>query len=110
MAFASVFGGQTLAAYKCTFFTHQSLQLASVTGVESAIAAFIATFELLLAFAVLSQLTGGGCGQLWGGDSWCGFDECRGKQGQAGCSIHAVQKGSEQDEDANGECQSSFAI
>lgn len=53
MAFGLVFGRESFPADESAFFADEGLEFATVAGVETAFATFVAAFELALAFAVL---------------------------------------------------------
>lgn len=110
VAFALVFGGEALAADESAFFADEGFELATFARVETALAPFVAAFELALTFAVLVQLAGGrGC-ELRRGDARCRFDQRDGEERQAGSCVETVEDCPNDDEDANGESQGALAI
>lgn len=90
MAFAAVFGGESLATDQGALFTHQSLELATVASVKTSFSAFTSSFELALAFAILVELARRGSGELRSGYSRRRLNERERQKCEAGCCVTTV--------------------
>lgn len=109
-AFTAGFGSEAFAPDERPFVTHEGFEFAPVSGVEASFAAFVAAFELALAFAVLLELGGSVFGEGWCGDGGRRFDEGDWEERKTGGRVDDVDERSEGDEQAERECQRAFAV
>ena len=103
-------GSQTLAADKGALLADQRLELAPVPGLQTAIAALVAAFELSLALAVGLELGGGVCCEGRVGDVWCRLDHGDRQQSHARAGVESEEDGANGHEETKTESKSTLTI